>query len=65
MTLDTVADESRKKMANGVTRSPGSALQQRRGSFGTVDALSTIFLLLCVTSYLAYFSFLSPVCFSS
>ena len=30
-----------------------------------VDAVSTIFLLLCRTSYVPYFSFLIPICFSS
>ena len=49
--LDTVADESSKKMADGVTRSP-SRLCSRDGkicSFG--DALSTISLLLCLASF--------------
>ena len=45
MTLDTVADESRKKMADGVARSP-SRLCSRDGKICCYgDALSTIFLL--------------------
>ena len=45
MTLDTVADESRKKMADGVPRSP-SRLCSRDGKICCYgDALSTIFLL--------------------
>ena len=71
VTLNTVADESSKKMADDVTRSP-SRLCSRDGkirSYG--DALGTIFLLLCLASYFS-FSFLSfpilsciPVCLSS
>ena len=57
VTLDTVADESR-KMADGVTRSP-SGLCSTDGKICCYgDALSTIFLLLCLASYFS-FSFLS------
>ena len=59
MTLDTVADESRKKMADGLARSP-SRLCSRDGKivFMETDALSTIFLLACLLLCLAfYFSF--------
>ena len=75
MTLDTVADESRKKMADGVARSP-SRLCSRDGKICCYgDALSTIFLLAsCLASYFSFsvilvflFLFFSciPVCLSS
>ena len=54
--LYTVSDESRKKMADDVTRSP-SRLCSRDGKicyYG--DALSTIFLLFCLASYFSCFS---------
>ena len=59
MALDTVADESRKKMADGVARSP-SRLCSRDGNICCYgNAFSTIFLLACFYLYLAssYFSF--------
>ena len=62
MTLDTVADESRKKMADGVARFP-SQLCSRDGKICCYgDALSTIFLLAFVPCFLLFvfhFSFLS------
>ena len=71
VTLDTVADESRKKMADGVTRSP-SPLCSRDGKICCYgDALSTIVLLSCLASYFSccFLSFLTlsfiPVCLSS
>ena len=55
VTLDTVADGSRKKMADGVARSP-SRLCSRDGKICCYgDALSTIFLLLCLASYFSFF----------
>ena len=71
--LDTVADESRKKMADGVARSP-SRLCSRDGKICCYgDALSTIFLLAFVPCFLFFvFLFISflffsciPVCLSS
>ena len=57
VTLDTVADESRKKMADGVARSP-SRLCSRDGKICCHgDALSTIFLLACFCSLLPTFRF--------
>ena len=65
MTLDTVADESRKNMADGVARSP-SRLCSRDGKvccYG--DALSTLLLLACFCALLPtsrfsfFFSFFS------
>ena len=60
VTLDTVADESR-KMADGVARSP-SRLCSRDGKICCYgDALRTIFfacLLLCLASYFSFFVFL-------
>ena len=56
MTLDTVADESR-KMADGVARSP-SRLCTRDGEICCYgDALSTIFLLACFCALLPTFLF--------
>ena len=67
MTLDTVADESRKKMADGVARSP-SRLCSRDGRISCYgDALSTIFLLAFVPCFLLFVfrsSFLSFLIFS-
>ena len=55
--LDTVADESRKKMADGVARSP-SRLRSRDGKICCYgDALSTIFLLACFCALLPTFRF--------
>ena len=54
VTLDTVADESRKKMADGVAGSRLGFVAET-GRFFTMDALSTIFLLLCIASYFSYF----------
>ena len=73
VTLDTVADESRKKTADGVARSP-SRLCSRDGKgccYG--DVLSTIFMLVFVSCFLLFvflfflFFFLCciPVCLSS
>jgi len=57
VTLDTVADESRKKMADGVARSP-SRLCSRDGKICCYgDALSTIFLLACFCALLPTFRF--------
>ena len=56
MTLDTVADESRKKMADDVTRSPSRLCSRDEKICYYEDALSTIFLLLCLASYFSYFS---------
>ena len=54
---DTVADESRKKMADGVARSP-SRLCSRDGKICCYgDALSTIFLLACFCALLPTFRF--------
>ena len=57
VTLDTVADESRKKTADGVARSP-SRLCSRDGKICCYgDALSTIFLLACFCALLPTFRF--------
>ena len=57
VTLDTVADESRKKMADGVARSP-SRLCSRDGKISCYgDALSTILLLTCFCALLSTFRF--------
>ena len=57
VTLDTVANDSRKKMADGVTRSL-SRLRSRDGKICCYgDALSTTFLLLCLASYFLFFLF--------
>ena len=57
VTLDTVADESRKKMADGVARSP-SWLCSRDGKICCYrDALSTMFLLACFCALLPTFRF--------
>ena len=54
VTLDTVADEGRKKMADVVTWSP-SRLCSRDGKIcGYGDALSTSFLLLCLASCFSF-----------
>ena len=54
VTLDTVADESRKKMADGVARSP-YRLCSRDGKMCCYgDALSTIFLLAFVPCFLLF-----------
>ena len=61
VTLDTVADQSRKRMANGVARSP-SLLCSREGKICCYgDALNTIFLrFLYLASYSSFFfSFLN------
>ena len=61
VTLDTVADESR-KMADGVARSP-SRLSSRDGKICCYgDALSMIFLLACFGALLPTFRF--SFCFS-
>ena len=55
VTLDTVADESRKKMADGVARSP-SRLRSRDGKICCYgDSFSTIFLLACFCALLPTF----------
>ena len=57
VTLDTVADESRKKMADGVARSP-SRLCSRDGKICCYgDTSSTIFSLACFCALLPTFSF--------
>ena len=57
VTLDTVADESRKKTANGVARSP-SRFCSRDGKICCYgDTLSTIFLLACFCALLPTFRF--------
>ena len=57
VTLDTVADESRKKMADGVARSP-SRICGRDGKMGCYgDALITIFLLACICALPPTFRF--------
>ena len=58
VTLDTVADESRKKMADGVSRSPSRLCSRDRKICCRGDALSTIFLLLCLASYFSFLFFL-------
>ena len=74
MTLGTVAAESRKKMADGVTKSPSRLCSRDEKICYYEDALSTIFLLLCLASYFSFFVFLFflflilsciPVCLSS
>ena len=55
VTLDTVADESRKKMADGVTRSPARLCSRDGKICYYIDALSTIFLLLSLASCFSYF----------
>ena len=57
MALDTVADESRNKMADGVVRSQ-SRLYSRDGKICCYgDALGTIFLLACFCALLPTFRF--------
>ena len=52
VTLDTVADESRRKMADGLARSP-SRLRSRDGKICCCgDALGTIFLIACICALL-------------
>ena len=64
MTLDTVADESRKKMADGVARSL-SRLCGRDGKIRCYgDALSTIFLLARFCALLPTFRFSFFISFS-
>ena len=57
-TLDSVADKSRKKVADGVARSPSRlcSIDGKICCYG--DALSTIFLLLRLASYFSFFAFL-------
>ena len=58
VTLDTVADESKNKMAGGVTRSP-SRLRSRDGKICCYgDALSTILLLLCLAACFSFFFYI-------
>ena len=47
-------DESRKKMADSVTRSPARLCSIETGSFVTMDALSTIFLHFFVPCFLLF-----------
>ena len=65
VTLDTVADESRKKMADGVARSP-SRHCSRDGKISCChgDALSTIFLLVFVPCFLLFVFRFSFTCIS-
>ena len=55
LTLDTVADESRKKMADGVARSPSRLCSRDRKICCYGDALSTILLLACFCALLPTF----------
>ena len=77
VTLDAVADESM-KMAEIVWQGPRLGFVAETGRFvamySGVDALNTIFLLLCLASYFSFFVFLFflflilsciPVCLSS
>ena len=57
VTLDIVADESRKKMADGVARSPSWFCSRDGKIFRYGDALSTIFLLPCFCALLPTFRF--------
>ena len=59
VTLDIVADESRKKMADGVARSPSWFCSRDGKIFRYGDALSTIFLLPCFCALLPTFRFSS------
>ena len=67
-THDTVADESRKKMADGVARSPSRPCSRDGKICCYGDALSAIFLLACFFALLPTFrfrfSFLSFLIFS-
>ena len=54
VTPDTVADESRNKMADGVTRSPARHCS-RNGKICYYERLEYDFLLLCLASYFYYF----------
>ena len=72
MTLDTVADESRKKIADGVARSPSRRCSRDGKICCCRDALSTIFMLAFMSCFLLFvfrFSFFLyffpciPVCF--
>ena len=54
VTLDTVADESRKKMANGVARSPPRLCSRDGKIYCHRDALSTLFLLAFVPCFLLF-----------
>ena len=60
MTLDAVADESRNKMADDVKRSPVRLCSRDGKICCHGDALSTIFLLLCLASYFSYFALPYP-----
>ena len=62
VTLDTVADESRKKMAGAVARSPSRLCSRDGKTYCYGDALSTIFLLACFCVLLPTFRF--SFCFS-
>ena len=63
VTLDTVADESRKKMADGVTRSRSQLCSGDGKICYYGDALSTTFLLLCLASYFSNFLLLPGLLF--
>ena len=54
VTLDTVADESKNKMADGVTRSP-ARLCGRVGKICYYERLEYDILLLCLAYYFSYF----------
>ena len=54
---DTVADESRKKMAGAVARSPSRLCSRDGKTYCYGDALSTIFLLACFCVLLPTFRF--------
>ena len=55
MILDTVADESRNKMVDGVTRSPARLCRSRVGKICYYERLEYDFLLSCLASYFSYF----------
>ena len=60
VTLDTVVDESRKKMADSVTRSTARlGFEAETGSIVTMDALNTFSLLLCLAS--CWYQVLVPI----
>ena len=57
MTLDTVADESRKKMADGVAKSPSRLCTRDEKICCSGDALSTVFSLASFCALLPTFRF--------
>ena len=63
MTLDSVADESRKMMADGVARSPSQLCSRDGNICSDKDALSTISLFACFCAVRPTFRFSSFVSF--